>query len=161
MTPEEFQRRKDALLVEPFKNSKFKKGARETTHKCKYNLGLKIAIATSLSKNNLENKTNHLKNWLNEDIDIVETGDDIKEGKPSPDIFLLAAKELGFEPNESIVIEDGISGIKSALIAGVGIVVAIIEKCQRDELDKLIYDKNKTKIIVLDSLDQFDFSVLN
>ena len=160
LTPEEFQKRKVALLIEPFKNTKFKKGARETTHKCKYNLGLKIAIATSSSKNNFENKTNHLKEWLNEDIDIVVTGGDIKEGKPSPDIFILAAKELGLETNECIVFEDGISWVKVAIAAGIGIVVAIIEKWQKDDLDKIIYDKNKTKISVLDSMEQFDFSIV-
>ena len=160
LTPEEFQKKKDELLKEPFKNTKFKKGAKETTHKCKYELGLKIAIATSSSKNNFENKTNHLKEWLNEDIDIIVTGDDIKEGKPSPDIFILAAKELGLEPNECIVFEDGLSGVKAAINAGIGIVVAIMEKWQRNDLEELYYDKSKTQIIVLDSMEQFDFSIL-
>ena len=160
LTPEEFQKKKDELLKEPFKNTKFKKGAKETTHKCKYELGLKIAIATSSSKNNFENKTNHLKEWLNEDIDIIVTGDDIKEGKPSPDIFILTAKELGLEPNECIVFEDGLSGVKAAINAGIGIVVAIMEKWQRNDLEELYYDKSKTQIIVLDSMEQFDFSIL-
>ena len=104
-------------MEEPFKNSKFKKGAREITHKFKYDLKLNIAIATSSSKNNFENKTNHLKNWLNEDIDIVITWNDkrIKEGKPAPDIFILAAKELGFEPQECIVFEDAVTGVKSLI----------------------------------------------
>ena len=35
-----------------------------------------------------------------------------------------------------------------------------MEKAQRFTLDGLIYDKNKTKLIVLDSLDQFDFSLI-
>ena len=162
LTPEEFIKKRDELLIEPFKNSKFKKGAREITHKFKYDLKFNIAIATSSSKNNFENKTNHLKSWLNEDIDIVITGDDkrIKEGKPAPDIFILAAKELGLEPNECIVFEDAANGVKSAISAGVRIIVAVMEKNQRFTLDGLIYDKNKTKLIVLDSLDQFDFSLI-
>ena len=161
LTPEEFQKRKDALLIEPFKKSKFKKGAKELTHKFKYDLGLKIAIATSSSKKNFENKTNHLKEWLNEDIDLVITGDNIKEGKPAPDIFLLAAKELGLEPHECIVFEDGVSGVKAAITAGISIIVGVMEKWQRNDLEDLVYDKNKTKLIILDSLDQFDFSILN
>ena len=160
LSPEEFQKKKDELLVEPFKNSQFKKGAKETTHKCKYELGLKTAIATSSSKHNFENKTNHLKEWLNEDIDIVVTGDNIKEGKPSPDIFILASKELGLNPNECIVFEDGISGVKAGISAGIRIVVAIVEKWQISTLESLIYDKNKTKIIILDSMEKFDFSIL-
>ena len=162
LTPEEFIKKRDELLIEPFKNSKFKKGAREITHMCKYNIGLKVAIATSSTKLNFENKTNHLKYWLNEDIDLVITGDDkrIKEGKPAPDIFILAAKELGLEPNECIVFEDAANGVKAAISAGIGIIVVVMEKSQRNTLNGLIYDKNKTKLIILDSLDQFDFSLI-
>ena len=162
LTPEEFQKRRDALLVEPFKKCQFKQGARETTHKLKYELGLKVGIATSSLKKDFENKTNHLKEWLDEDIDIVVTTDDgrIKAGKPAPDIFILGAKELGLEPNECIVFEDSSSGVKAAISAGVPIIVAVMEKCQRNTLEGLIYDKNKTKLIVLDSMDQFDFSLI-
>ena len=162
LTPEEFQKRRDELLIEPFKSCKFTKGARETTHKCKYELGLKVGIATSSLKQDFENKTNHLKDWLNEDIDIVVTTDDgrIKAGKPAPDIFILAAKELGLEPQECIVFEDSSSGVKAAISAGMPIVVAIMEERQRNTLEGIVYDKNKTKLIVLDSLDQFDFSLV-
>ena len=162
LTPEEFIKKRDQLLIEPFRNSKFKKGAKETTHKCKYGLGLKVAIATSSSKFNFENKTNHLKDWLNEDIDTVITIDDkrIKQGKPAPDIFILAAKELGLEPYECIVFEDAESGVKAAINAGARIIVAIMEKNQRNILEGLIYDKNKTKLIIIDSLEDFDFSLI-
>ena len=163
LKPEEFQKKRDELLIEPFKSCKFKKGARETTHICKYKMGLKVGIATSSSKKNFENKTNHLKEWLNEDIDIVITCDDnrIKKGKPAPDIFLLGAKELNLDPQECIVFEDAPSGAQAALSAGIKIVVVIMEKYQRNTLDKLIYDKNKSKLIILDSMDQFDFNKIN
>jgi len=163
LTPEEFQKRRDELLIEPFKSCKFKKGAREATHKCKYNIGLKVGIATSSSKTNFENKTNHLKEWLNEDIDIIITCDDgrIKKGKPAPDIFLLGAKELNVDPQECIVFEDAPSGAQAALSAGIKIVVVVMEKYQRSTLDNLIYDKNKSKLIILDSLEQFDFKKIN
>ena len=162
LTPEEFIKKRDNLLIEPFGKCKFKKGAKELTHKCKYDLGLKNAIATSSSTFNFENKTNHLKDWLNEDIDVIVTGDDkrIKEGKPAPDIFILAAKELGLEPHECIVFEDAANGVKAAISAGVGIIVLVMEINQGNTLEGLIYYKNKTKLIILDSLDQFDFSLI-
>ena len=162
LNPEEFQKRRDSLLIEPFKKCQFKKGARETTHKLKYDLGLKVGIATSSLKQDFENKTNHLKDWLNEDIDVVVTTDDgrIKAGKPAPDIFILGAKELGLEPNECIIFEDSSSGVKAAISAGAPIVVAVMEKYQRNTLDGIVYDKNKTKLIVLESMDQFDFSLI-
>ena len=161
LTPEEFQKKKDELLVESFKKCKFKKGAKEITHKLKYELGLKIAIATASSKNNFENKTYYKKDWVNDDIDVVITSERIKEGKPSPDIFILSAKELGLQPDECIVFEDGVSGVKAAIRAGVRIVIAVMEEYQRNKLEDLIYDKNKTKLIILDSLEDFDFSLLN
>ena len=162
LTPKEFQKRRDALLVEPFRHSQFKKGARETTHKFKHELGLKVGIATSSVKKEFENKTNHLKDWLEEDIDVIVTTDDkrVKKGKPAPDIFLLGAKELGIEPQECIVFEDAISGVKAAISAGVAIVVAVMEEYQKDSLNGLSFDKNRTKLIVLDSMDQFDFSLI-
>ena len=162
LTPDEFQKRRDALLVEPFKKCQFKKGARETTHKCKYDLGLQVSIATSSLKKEVENKTNHLKDWLNEDIDVIVTADDgrIKKGKPAPDIFILAAKELGLEPQECIVFEDSSSGVQAAISAGVSYVVVVMEKYQRNTLEGIVYDKNKTKLIILDSLEQFDFNLI-
>ena len=160
LSPEEFEKKRDQLLIEPFKKCKFKKGAKETTHKCKYELGLKVAIATSSSKFNFENKTYNKKEWLKDDIDAVITCERVKEGKPAPDIFILTAKELGLEPQECIVFEDAASGVKSAISAGIRIVVAIMEKWQRNTLEGLIYDKNKTKLIVLDSFEQFDFSLI-
>ena len=162
LTPEEFHKRRDALLIEPFKNCKFSKGARETTHKCKYDLGLKVGIATSSLKKDFENKTMHLQDWLNEDIDVVVTSDDgrIKNGKPAPDIFILGAKELGLDPQECIVFEDAASGVQAAISAGVAIVVVVMEKYQRSTLEGIVYDKNKTKLIILDSLEQFDFNLI-
>ena len=163
LTPEEFEKRRNALLIEPFKTCKFKKGAKEITHICKHILGLKTAIATSSSQTNFENKTNHLKEWLKDDIDMIITCDDgrIKNGKPAPDIFLLGAKELDLNPQECIVFEDAPSGAQAALSAGIKIVVVVMEKYMRNTLDKLVYDKNISKLIVLDSLDQFDFNKIN
>ena len=162
LKPEQFLKIRDELLIEPFKKSKFKKGAKELTHKCKYELGLKTAIATSSSKQNFENKTNHLKEWLDEDIDIVITSDTkgVKEGKTAPDIFLLAASELGANPEECIVFEDALSGVKAAISAGVGVIIAIMDKSMINSLEKLVYDKNRSKIVVLESLEEFDFSLI-
>ena len=160
LTPLEFEKLRDELLVEPFRNCKFKKGAKEVVHKCKYNLGLKSAIATGSNRYNFENKVYNLNEWLNEYIDVVVTADDIKRGKPDPDIFILAAHELGLRPNECIVFEDGLPGVKAAISAGVRIVVAVIEEYQRPSFEQLAYDKNKTKLIILNSLEEFDFTLM-
>ena len=127
LTPEEFEKKRDEYLIEPFKSCKFMKGAKEMPHKCKYEYNLKVGIATSSSKFNFENKTSHIKEWLNENIDKIVTGDDrrIKKGKPAPDIFILATKELGLEPQNCVIFEDALSGINAAISSGAKCVVAI------------------------------------
>lgn len=50
--------------------------------------------------------------------DNLVTIDFVKHGKPAPDTFLLAAKIMGFEPKDCIVIEDSIAGLKAGLAAG-------------------------------------------
>ena len=52
----------------------------------------------------------------------VVTADDVVHGKPSPDMFLLAAKLLGVEPTQCLVFEDAEPGIKGALAAGMQVV---------------------------------------
>ena len=47
----------------------------------------------------------------------------MKEGKPAPDIFLLAAKRLGVDPAECLVFEDAPTGTEAALAAGMSVVV--------------------------------------
>ena len=42
----------------------------------------------------------------------------IQKWKPEPDIFLWAAETMGFKPNECLVIEDSISGIRAAKSGG-------------------------------------------
>jgi HAD superfamily hydrolase (TIGR01509 family) len=51
---------------------------------------------------------------------VTITADDprLKNGKPFPDPFLLAAKELGFDPKKCVVVEDSPSGIKAGVASG-------------------------------------------
>jgi HAD superfamily hydrolase (TIGR01509 family) len=43
---------------------------------------------------------------------------DLKKWKPNPDIFLYAAKNMGYLPKECVIIEDSISGIQAAIAGG-------------------------------------------
>ena len=42
----------------------------------------------------------------------------VQNGKPAPDLFLLAAKTLGYAPNKCVVIEDSFLGVRGAVAAG-------------------------------------------
>jgi HAD superfamily hydrolase (TIGR01509 family) len=46
------------------------------------------------------------------------SGEDVEQGKPEPDIFLLAAKSLNVNPSRCVVIEDSENGVKAAKKAG-------------------------------------------
>ncbi len=49
---------------------------------------------------------------------VVVSADDVVHGKPSPDMFLLAAKQMGVPPEECLVFEDAEPGMRAAEAAG-------------------------------------------
>jgi beta-phosphoglucomutase family hydrolase len=51
-------------------------------------------------------------------FDAIVTGDQVKAGKPAPDIFLAAAREMRVSPAECVVLEDAEAGIQAAHAAG-------------------------------------------
>lgn len=51
-------------------------------------------------------------------FDVVVCGDDIVNGKPSPDIFLFTAGRLNVRPGRCLVLEDSDAGVKAAYTAG-------------------------------------------
>lgn len=51
-------------------------------------------------------------------FDHYVSADEVLNGKPAPDVFLLAAKRLGVDPTNCIAVEDGKAGVHAALSAG-------------------------------------------
>lgn len=51
--------------------------------------------------------------------DVLYSAQDCEKGKPAPDIFLYASRGMGFKPEQCVVIEDSIAGIKAANAAGI------------------------------------------
>jgi beta-phosphoglucomutase family hydrolase len=49
---------------------------------------------------------------------VVVTADDVTHGKPAPDMFLLAAKQMGVLPSQCLVFEDAEPGMRAAEAAG-------------------------------------------
>lgn len=77
-------------------------------------LGLKLAAASSSANvRTVLEKAN-----LIDAFSVVVGGEDVKNGKPNPDIFLAASADLGLSVDECIVIEDSSSGIEAAKRGG-------------------------------------------
>lgn len=74
---------------------------------------IKIAIGSS-SKNT---ETILEKVGLDTIFDAIVDGNQIKNSKPDPEVFLLAAKAIDVEPSKCAVVEDADAGIKAALAA--------------------------------------------
>ncbi len=51
-------------------------------------------------------------------FDIIADGYSVERQKPAPDLFLFAARQLGLEPPECVVVEDAAAGIEAALAGG-------------------------------------------
>ena len=85
--------------------------------------GIPQAVATSSKKDTLEAKTIDHKEWFSLFQTIV-TGDDpeVSEGKPAPDIFLVAAKRLGFPPKNCLAFEDAPTGTQAENSSGMAVI---------------------------------------
>jgi len=60
---------------------------------------------------------------------------DCEKGKPAPDVFLLAAKTMGFDPGACVVIEDSLPGVRAAKAAGMAVFAyAGDPTCDRDAM---------------------------
>jgi beta-phosphoglucomutase family hydrolase len=56
-------------------------------------------------------------------------------GKPAPDTFLTAARQLGVEPKRAVVIEDAISGVQAGSAGGFGLVIGVARKDGATDLE--------------------------
>jgi len=74
--------------------------------------GIPTAIATSSGRRSAERYLG--KAGLRERFGVIVTRDDVRHGKPKPDLFLKAAASLGIEPGHCLVLEDSHNGIRAA-----------------------------------------------
>ena len=97
--------------------------------------GIKKAVATSSTR---EKALNYLElGGVRMRFDHIVCGSDVRESKPHPEIFEIAAKYLRVSPQQCIVLEDSKMGIKAAKAAGMyGIfipdLVEMDEEIQKD-----------------------------
>lgn len=91
-------------------------GAIEFVNHC-CNRGFLTAIATSADAIKMEANLREI-GLPSGSFDATVTGLDVKNKKPAPDIYLKAAEKIGLKPEECLVVEDAVSGLKAAVSAG-------------------------------------------
>lgn len=100
----------------------------------------KIAVASSSDiadiKNNLE------KTKLEKYIDAIASGAEVENGKPEPDVFLLAAERLDVDPKDCLILEDSKAGIKAGKASGAKVFMVpdmfTVDKECKDTADRIL-----------------------
>ena len=84
-----------------------------------FKLNIKQCIATGGMRDKTAKKIDVVKirNYFPDET--VFTADMVEKGKPEPDLFLLAAKSFNYKPEECVVVEDSVAGIKAAIKANI------------------------------------------
>jgi HAD superfamily hydrolase (TIGR01509 family) len=80
-------------------------------------LGLKLAVASSSSRNWVSGHLTRLK--LLDAFECLRCRDDVERVKPEPELYLAALAALGVRPAEAIALEDSPNGITAAQRAGI------------------------------------------
>ena len=91
-------------------------GAIAFIRKCR-DTGLKTALATSADVIKMEANLKEI-GLSSSAFDATINGLDVEKKKPFPDIYIKAAERIGLKPEECLVAEDAVSGIKAAKSAG-------------------------------------------
>ncbi len=91
-------------------------GTASFIQQCKLN-GLKLAVASSADRIKIEINLREI-GIPADTFDAIVSGEDVERKKPFPDIYLLAAQKLGMQPEDCLVVEDAVSGVKAAKAAG-------------------------------------------
>ncbi|MDA2916516.1 HAD-IA family hydrolase [Nitrospinae bacterium AH_259_B05_G02_I21] len=78
---------------------------------------------------------------IRSELDFIATRDDVEHGKPDPEIYTLVARALQVRPEECLIIEDSLTGVKAALAAGMGCIVVTTDFTRRSIHESGLVDK--------------------
>lgn len=150
MTAEEFENEIVQIYRELFPSANLMPGAERLLRHLKQN-NIPIALATSSNKENFLLKTQrwtHVFDLFDHKV-LGGSDPDVANGKPAPDIFLVAAKRFSDNPNPSkcLVFEDAPNGVKAALNANMQVVMVPDSRLPKQ------YIENPT--VIVNSLEEF------
>jgi HAD superfamily hydrolase (TIGR01509 family) len=131
-TAEDVSRARAELLEGAFERAELLPGAQRLVARL-LERGVPMAIATNSFASPLAKKLAR-HDALRRAMRVIVHGDHpaVRRPKPAPDVFLVAAAELGVEPAACLVFEDAPSGVRAAVAAGMR-VIAVPDPSMRDD----------------------------
>ena len=113
---DELKKENDSIFMELLETKLEKMPGLDTLMGWVAMLGLPLGLAASSRRFLAEYKLNRYK--LMSCFQSVVTGDDVRQGKPDPEIYHLVADRLQVQPTEMMVFEDSVVGSTAAALAG-------------------------------------------
>ncbi|PIA37873.1 hypothetical protein AQUCO_02900011v1 [Aquilegia coerulea] len=83
--------------------------------------GVPLALASNSSRSSVNTKISYHQGWR-ESFSVIIGGDEVRMVKPSPEIFLEAARRMNVEASRCLVIEDSLPGVTAGKAAGMAVV---------------------------------------
>ena len=129
-----------AYFMEIAKNEgiPIKKGALELLRYARQK-GIHCALATSTERNRFMQYIPYLEENIFDFFDVIVDASMVQRSKPDPEIFLLAADQLGVDIKNCMILEDSINGVKAGIASG-AMTVMIPDLMQpTDEIKDKVY----------------------
>ena len=96
--------------------------------------GIRVGVASSSKNCQFVLQSAGLEDLFETRVDGVVSVELGLKGKPEADIFVVAAKNLGSEPDKAIVVEDAVSGVQAGRNGKFGLVVGLAREKNEEEL---------------------------
>ncbi|KAL5571024.1 hypothetical protein UlMin_020621 [Ulmus minor] len=120
LTPDQYIKEIIPMYQEKWMYAKALPGANRLI-KHLYNHGIPFALASNSLREYIDLKISHQKGWK-ECFKVILGSDQVKAGKPSPYLFVEAAKRMDVDAANCLVIEDSLVGVKAAKAAKMEVV---------------------------------------
>jgi len=95
---------------------------------------IKIALATMSSRKVIDKLLPEKR--IEGYFDVVVTADEIVKPKPDPEVFLVSAARLGVKPEDCVVVEDSVFGVRAAKEADMKCIAVSSGAYSREELEE-------------------------
>lgn len=148
MTPPELVHSKERILARLLaENANARPGLYKVLEAARqHNLHMAVASSATLPTIELVTDTLNVRHYFHN----LSSGDEVPNGKPAPDVFLLAAKRLDVDPSHCLVIEDTLNGLRAALAGGM--------YCVAIPCDATRHQDHSEADLQLQSLEQLDLA---